>query len=62
MHCLSDSQSPHLVKRSANYTDKDLKHENQDDLFVGLCFKLRELSSGLAGVHHDSSIVSSVND
>jgi hypothetical protein len=59
---LSNSQSPHLVDGSATDTDEDLEKEDENNLSVCLNFELRELGSGLARVHHDSSVMASVDD
>ncbi len=58
---LSNFQAPKQVESGANNTNKDLKNEDKDDLFVGLHFKLRELSTGFARVLHYLRIMSRVN-
>jgi hypothetical protein len=58
---LTNSHGPHHVEGSTNYTNKDLEEEDEDNLHVSLGLKLGELSSGFAGVFHNSRVVTCVN-
>ena len=59
---LANFKAPQLVECSTNYTYKDLQHEDQYNLLVGLHFKLWELSPRLARVLHYFRVMACVYD